>query len=227
MFTVNRSSLRTSTIRRDYQFSTDHQKSYLTPDSEGNPDGNPNAYSNSDAAIDAAIDAASQADESVNDQDSDVFGTSDIDSPNPQSQETSIAPSDSASQTLPLIRPQPNIPARSWVYEHFSEVVIEGKLYTPSIGAKPQVDRRRCCKYCSFIVLDSNRHGTSGLSSHLARHGITKHHNTLTTLTTSIANLLMKAPASKKRKLSPEQSLVNWVADTFVPFVSVEHLSFH
>ena len=37
----------------------------------------------------------------------------------------------------------------------------------------------------------------------------------------------MRAPASKKRKLSPEQSLVNWVADTFVPFVSIEHPSFH
>ena len=37
----------------------------------------------------------------------------------------------------------------------------------------------------------------------------------------------MKAPASKKRKLLLEQLLVNWVADTFVPFVSVEHLSFH
>ena len=72
-------------------------------------------------------------------------------------------------------------------------------------------------------MLDSNRHGTSGLSSHLAKHGINKHS---TPPTTSIADLLMRAPASKKRKLSPEQSLVNWVADTFVPFVSIEHPSF-
>jgi hypothetical protein len=82
----------------------------------------------------------------------------------------------------------------------------------------------RAVTHCSFKVLDSNRHSTSGLSSHLAKHGINKHS---TPPTTSIADLLMRALASKKQKLSLEQSLVNWVANTFVPFVSIKHPSFH
>jgi hypothetical protein len=143
MFTVNRTSLRNSSIRRDYQFTPDHQKSYLTP----NSDANSNANSNADAAVDTT--GTSEAYElfetrDVN-TDSDLCNTSDIDSSiltTPHSQDPSVGPSDSASQTqaLPLIRPRPDIPTRSWVYEHFSEVVIEGKLYTPSMGSKPRTD---------------------------------------------------------------------------------------
>jgi hypothetical protein len=227
MFTVNRTSLHNSSIRRDYQFTTDHQKSYLTPNSGANS----NADTNADATVDTTGTSKAYGPFETRDAntDSDLYSASGIDSSTlttPHSRDPSVDPSDSASQTqtLPLIRPRPDIPTRSWVYEHFLEVVIEGKQYTPSMGSKPRTDRRRCCNHCSFKVLDSNRHGTSGLISHLAKHGINKHS---TLPTTSIADLLMRAPVSKRQKLSPEQSLVNWVADTFVPFVSIEHPSFH
>jgi len=78
---------------------------------------------------------------------------------------------------------------------------------------------------CEYKVLDSKRHGTSGLSIRLSKHGITK--NRVPRRTTSIAELVMKPPSSKKPKLSPEESMVHWIADTLLRFVSVEHPSFH
>ena len=117
MFTVNRTSLRNSSIRRDYQFTTDHQKPYLTPNSDANSNTNSNADANADAAVDTT--GTSKAYElfetrDVN-TDGDLYSTSDIDSSiltTPHSQDPSVGPSDSASQTqaLPLIRPRPDIP---------------------------------------------------------------------------------------------------------------------
>jgi hypothetical protein len=51
MFTVNHMSLHNSSICRDYQFTTDHQKSYLTPNSKANSNANSNADINADAAV--------------------------------------------------------------------------------------------------------------------------------------------------------------------------------
>jgi hypothetical protein len=85
MFTVDRSSLRNSTKRRDYVFSTDHQKSYLTPSSNSNPsassDSNANAATTVDA--DANPDANIPVDNLNFDIDNDLCDTSDIDSNNP------------------------------------------------------------------------------------------------------------------------------------------------
>ena len=216
MFTVNRSSLRDTTIRRDYQFTTDHKKSYLTPLSDRDPDASSNSNTNTNATVDAAIDAAqtSEVYEPVDNLDFDIeddlYSTSDIDSPSltTQSQDPSIDLLNSISQTqsLPLIQLRPDITAQSWVFEHFSDVVIKGRLYTPKIGSKPRTNRRRCCKHCSFKSLNSKRHGTSSLITHLAKHDITKAHGPRTT---SIANLIIRPPAPRKPKLSPEQSIVN------------------
>jgi len=57
MFTVNRSSLCDTTIRRDYQFTNNHQKSYLTLISDSNPNASSNSNANADATIDAAVNA--------------------------------------------------------------------------------------------------------------------------------------------------------------------------
>src|ERR1035438_10475351 len=56
MFTVNRSSLRDSSIRRDYQFSQHHIKSYLTPTTSfsNNSSADPDPTLNANISIDAA-----------------------------------------------------------------------------------------------------------------------------------------------------------------------------
>jgi hypothetical protein len=53
MFTINCVSLRNSSICRDYQFTADHQKSYLTPNSKANFNANSNADTNANAAVNA------------------------------------------------------------------------------------------------------------------------------------------------------------------------------
>jgi hypothetical protein len=84
MFTVDRSLLRSSTIRRDYKFSQDHQKSFLTLGPTTNADTSPNSSLN--AAVDPAfnndgdVDAYSQLD--IEDLDDDIYSASDIDSNN-------------------------------------------------------------------------------------------------------------------------------------------------
>src|ERR1700722_16927002 len=100
MFTVNCSSLRDTTIRRDYQLTNDHQKSYLMPISDINPNASSNSNANANATIDAAVDATqiSKAYKPVDnldfDLDDDLYSTSNINSPNPttQSQDLSIDP---------------------------------------------------------------------------------------------------------------------------------------
>ena len=120
MFTVNRSSLRDSSIRRDYQFSQHHIKSYLTPttSSSDNSSADPNPTLNANISIDAATSPrpnSIDANEFPNNLNPNLYSTSDIDSPNPttQSEDLSIDLSDSVSQTLPLIRPRPHISSRS------------------------------------------------------------------------------------------------------------------
>jgi len=91
MFTVNRSSLRNSSVRRDYQFSTNHIKSYLTPttssgnDSSANPDDNPDPDLDANVSVDAADDTPDgvDANEFFDNLDPSLYSTSDIDSPNP------------------------------------------------------------------------------------------------------------------------------------------------
>jgi hypothetical protein len=101
MFTVDRSSLCNSTKCRDYVFSTDHQKSYLTPSSNCNPSAS--SDSNADAATivdaDANPDANMLVDNLNFDIDDDLCDTSDIDSNNPttQSQDLSVDPFNLAS----------------------------------------------------------------------------------------------------------------------------------
>ena len=208
MFTVDRSSLRNSTKRRDYVFSTDHQKSYLTPSSNSNP-GAAATTIDADANPDANPDANTLVDNLNFDIDDDLCDTSDIDSNNPttQSQDLSVDPFDSASQTLPLLRPTPTVLARSWAFDHFTEIVLEGQVYIPRGTSAQKKDRRRCCKHCSWFVLDSKRHGTSNLITHLSKHGITK--NRVPKHTTSIADLLTKSTVTQKPSISPEQSIVN------------------
>jgi hypothetical protein len=97
MFTVDRSSLRNSTKRRDYVFSTDHQKSYLTPSSNGNPSAS--SDSNADAATTVDADANPDANMLVDnlnfDIDDDLCDTSDIDSVTETKEETTQGSLDS------------------------------------------------------------------------------------------------------------------------------------
>jgi hypothetical protein len=64
------------------------------------------------------------------------------------------------------------------------------------------------------------------LSLHLSKHRIGKNRVPQHT-NTSVAELLMKPLLSKKPKLLLEESIVHWIADTLLPFVSVEHPSFY
>jgi hypothetical protein len=211
---INRLSLRDSSIRRAYQFSKTHNKSYLNPvasastDSSANPDANPDASPTFDATVDLLDGVDADADEFLDDLDFDLYTTSDINNPTlpTQSKDLSVGPSDSVSQALPLTTPRPYISSRSWVYKHFSVVALNGRQYTLSHTSKLHTDKRRSCNYCGFNVLDSRRHRTSGLAVHLKKHGITK--NQGPRCTTSIAELVIKPPLSKKPKLSPEESIV-------------------
>jgi hypothetical protein len=83
MFTVNRLSLRNSTKRRDYVFSTDHQKSYLTPSSNLGASSDSNADTAATVDADANPDANMLVDNLNFDIDDDLCDTSDIDSNNP------------------------------------------------------------------------------------------------------------------------------------------------
>ena len=96
-------------------FSTDHQKSYLTPSSNLGASSDSNADAAATVDADANPDANMPVDNLNFDIDDYLCDTSDIDSNNPttQSQDPSVDPFDSASQTLPLIRPTPTILGRS------------------------------------------------------------------------------------------------------------------
>jgi hypothetical protein len=97
MFTVNRSSLRDSSIRRDYQFSQHYIKSYLTPttSSSDNSSADLNPTLNANISIDAATSPrpnSVDANKFLDNLNPNLYGISDIDSPNltTQSKDLSI-----------------------------------------------------------------------------------------------------------------------------------------
>jgi hypothetical protein len=86
MFTANRSLLRNSSIRRNYQFSQHYIKSYLTPttSSSDNSSADPNPTLNANISIDAATSLrlnSVDANEFPNNLNPNLYGTSNIDSP--------------------------------------------------------------------------------------------------------------------------------------------------
>jgi hypothetical protein len=151
MFTIDRSSLRASTICRDYEFSQNHQKEYLAPSANANADASSDADADADA--DADVDAQSQLNTGYLDIDDDIRGTSDIDNPTLQSQDLFVDPSvnpfDLVSQTLLLLRPTPTLLSRSWSFQHFSEIVLEGQFYTPKGVTSQKTNIRRRCIHCN------------------------------------------------------------------------------
>ena len=180
VFTVNRSFLRDNLVCRDYQFSQNHNKSYLTPTASS---GDNPAYAHAlaptpdlDTNIDVNADADIDANGFFDSLELDLYNANDIDSSHltSQSEDPTVDPFDLISQTLPLTQTRPPALSQSWVYEHFFIVVLDGRQYTPKGTSKLQTDKRRCCRHCSYKVLDSKRYKTSRLSVHLLKHSITK-----------------------------------------------------
>jgi hypothetical protein len=135
MFTIDRSSLRNTTIRRDYQFSNYLHAKQPTNPLNADVNANPNATSNTNPDLDPSVDLDSDAigDPGVNVNASELANTADFDfddelysmgSPDnnnatPQSQNTSLRSLGSTShilstpqtlsvsQSLLLLRPTP------------------------------------------------------------------------------------------------------------------------
>lgn len=66
---------------------------------------------------------------------------------------------------------------------------------------------------------ESKQNSTSNLALHLAKHDITKN-STLAVVGES------ESSNASKPKVSPKQSIINWVVNTLSPFAVVEHLDF-
>jgi hypothetical protein len=219
-------------FRRDYKYMDNPLlKSYLIGDSiDNSPTNNANlgAGANANNTVDANIDPALLNTEALDGLDAvDALINSQDDSDVDDSlQSQSIDLFDSVSQTLSAryTKRAYQIP-RAWCYKFFEIQLLDGVFYTPKGTTSIKPERRYWCKRCTWSVLESKKDSTGNLISHLAKqHYIGKH--SVPKGSRTVVDLLKDSAKPSVQLLSPEDSVIDWIVDSFTPFTGVEQASF-
>jgi len=115
----------------------------------------------------------------------------------------------------------------SWVFAHLNTTILD-TFYISKRTRKQTQDRLHQCKQCRFQTLNSKRQGTTNIAEHLAKHGIYQTRVVGSNAQPTIVDMF-KRPVSTSNAvplMSLEQAIIEWIINTFQPFVAVEKPSF-
>jgi hypothetical protein len=123
--------------------------------------------------------------------------------------------------------------SRSWIWTFFERTLLPSYYFNDKRSGSRLQDSILYCKKCSWTILESKRHGTSGLIRHMkVSHrvfglpGTTTIGTPSTKQQRSVISMFQNTKMSTKTSTTSEQAVCNWIVETMQPFVVVETRSF-